>query len=166
MQFTDDDNVRPVLPADHRLGRRHTIDIPAEFNLADAGIADPWVEPPPPSSPAPTRSRQRSTAGRPTRSRRAPGLVFVSTQGCTPDGDAELHACVRVTETRTDAVNGATPRRRSRTSIVQIDRDNYFGGVGLPPATTYVVGPDLGRRPGRTHHRSPRTSSWATRPTA
>jgi hypothetical protein len=109
-----------------------TVDVAAEFDLTSAAIVDAWVEPPSPIQPGPDVVTD-AIDGRPTDAiAQGSRLVFVSTNGCIPAGDVELHDCVRVTELNTNGVSVTAPPTLKQDFLISgTDRDHYFGGVGL-----------------------------------
>ena len=140
------DPLRPYYMAISGSAVAHTAAIFHQTDLTVDGIAGEWVEPPPPEQPPndlvtpgvvtdAIDSRPTDVISKGNR------LIFVSTHGCTPDGDATLQDCVRVTELNTSGVNATTaPTFTQDFLVAENGRDLYHGGIGLAlNGTLHVV---------------------------
>jgi hypothetical protein len=97
-------------------------------DLTAAGVADAFGVPPQPRQPGSPPTIVNAVDGRPTDAITQNGyLYFVSTTGCTPNGDTEERACVRVTEV---FANGG-PSPEQDFLLAEAGHDLYMGGIGL-----------------------------------
>jgi hypothetical protein len=106
-----------------------TLAVTAANDLSADGVVAPWVEPTDPRQPGTTPVVTTKIDSRPTDAIwQVNKLTWVSNHGCQPTGDSGLQACVRVTQIDTSVVNSPSPRQDFL--IADVDKDNYYGGIG------------------------------------
>jgi hypothetical protein len=104
-------------------------------HLSNDGVVAEWVDPllfTFPQQPGLTPEVTQAIDSRPTDAIwQANKMTWVSTDGCTPFGDAGLQDCVRVTQINTSGANFATPPTAVQDFLIaEAETDNYYAGIG------------------------------------
>ena len=107
-----------------------TIAVAFGSDLTTDGIVAETIDPPDPLQPGGTPVLT-SLDARPTDAIWQNGrFTWVSTNGCTPNGDTMERACVRVTQLNTGGAPASPPTRAKDFLIGEKGKDDYFAGVG------------------------------------